>query len=44
MQTGGRELCLLFMQWVWEHAISRNDNCAFHKVLQLANIAGQEYH
>src|ERR1700730_15011882 len=39
MQTGDHELCLLFLKWVWEHAISRNDNCAFHKVLQLADVA-----
>src|ERR1700686_3553550 len=39
MQTGDHELCLLFLKWVWEHAISRNDNRAFHKVLQLTNVA-----
>src|ERR1700686_1905838 len=39
MQTGDRELCLLFVKWVWEHAVPRKDNGALHQVLQLANVA-----
>src|SRR6266851_6493667 len=38
MQTGGHELCLLFVKWVWEHAVPRKDHRAFHQVLQLANV------
>src|SRR5712692_10845650 len=30
---------LLFVKWVWEHAVPRKDNSAFYQVLQLANIA-----
>src|SRR5713226_6589087 len=39
MQTGDHELCLLFVKWVWEHAVPRKDHRAFHQVLQLANVA-----
>src|SRR5271169_5778097 len=39
MQTGDHDLCLLFVKWVWEHAVPRKDNRAFHQVLQLANVA-----
>src|SRR5271169_7222733 len=39
MQTGDHELCLLFVKWVWEHAVPRQDNRAFHQILQLANVA-----
>src|SRR5437016_1965317 len=39
MLTGSRELSLLFVKWVWKHAVPRDDHCAFHQVLQLANVA-----
>src|ERR1700686_1541089 len=39
MQTGDRELCLLSVKWVWEHAVPRKDNGALQQVLQLANVA-----
>src|SRR5216684_6047928 len=39
MQTGGHELCLLFVKRVWEHAVPRKDNRAFHQILQLADVA-----
>src|SRR5437899_3174878 len=39
MQTGDRELSLLFVKWVGEHAVPRNNNRAFHQVLQLTNVA-----
>src|ERR1700685_307625 len=39
MQTGDHGLCLLFVKWVWEHAVPRKDNCAFHQILQLADVA-----
>ena len=39
MQTGDHELCLLFVKWVWEHAVPRKDHRAFHQVLQLADVA-----
>src|ERR1700722_20905697 len=39
MQTWERELGLLFVQWVWEHAVPCDDHPAVHQVLQLANVA-----
>src|SRR5258707_10113627 len=30
MQTGDHQLCLLFVKWVWKHAVPRKDNGAFH--------------
>src|SRR5437660_11733206 len=39
MLTGSRTLSLLFVKWVWKHAVPRDDNCAFHQDLQLANVA-----
>src|SRR5580693_7760984 len=39
MQSGDHELRLLFVKWVWEHAVTRKDNRPFHQVLQLTNVA-----
>src|SRR5580704_18836630 len=39
MESRDHELCLLFVKWVWEHAVPRKDDRAFHQVLQLANVA-----
>src|SRR6266849_9360119 len=39
MQTGGHELCLLFVKRVWEHAVPRKYHRALHQILQLANVA-----
>src|SRR6266403_4418784 len=39
MRTRDHELGLLPMKWVYEHAVPRKDNRAFHQVLQLANVA-----
>src|SRR5712671_7546200 len=39
MQTGCQGLRLFFVKWVWEHAVPRKDNRAFHQVLQLADVA-----
>src|ERR1700723_2224899 len=39
MRTASHELCLIFVEWVWEHAVPRTDNGAFHQILQLADVA-----
>src|SRR6266852_2860144 len=39
MQTGDDELCLVFVKWGLEHTVPRKDNCAFHQILQLADVA-----
>src|SRR5580698_7039556 len=39
MQTGDHKLCLLLVKWVREYAIPGKDNCAFHQILQLADVA-----
>ena len=39
MLGGRHNLCSLFVQRIWEHAVVRKDNRAFHHVLQLANVA-----
>src|SRR6266481_7849599 len=39
MQTGDHGLWLLFVKWVWEHAVPRKDNRSFHQILQLADVA-----
>src|ERR1700683_3856589 len=39
MLSGGRNLRLLLVKWVGEHAVPRKDNGALHQVLQLANVA-----
>src|SRR3984957_5184439 len=39
MQTGEHGLWLLFVKWVWEHAVPRKDDRSFHQILQLADVA-----
>src|ERR1700684_4695963 len=39
MQAGAHELCLLFVKWVWENTILRQDDRALNQILQLANVA-----
>src|SRR5277367_5045571 len=39
MLSGGHNLRSPFVQRVWEYAVPRKDNRAFHQVLQLANVA-----
>jgi hypothetical protein len=44
MQTGDHELCLLFVKWVWEHAVRERITARSTKFCNSRVLPGQEYH
>jgi hypothetical protein len=42
MQTGDHQLCLLFVKWVWEHAVPRNDRNVFPALSERRQQDGED--